>query len=198
MDKVWQMRESWAAVLAAALLYGLACAPYELSLAAWLVPGLLLTAVRGLSKRAAFVRGCFFALLFGCVQMSSARVASLEQFSSSHGAWWWCANGTASALPYVLLAVLYASAFGTVSARVRPVLAAWLWVGAELLRSEMFVGLPLATLGHTQVGSGWMTQAADLGGTYAVTFVMVLISVGCAELFIEGGRNRSLGHPARV
>ena len=189
------MRDGWAAVLAAALLYALACPPCELSAAAWLVPGLLLAAVRGSFNRAALVRGCVFALAFGCLQTGLTQVASVEHSLPDPAAGWWAVQ-PAGAAPYALLVVVYAWASGSVSARVRPVMASWLWVGAEVLRTALFSAT--STLGHTQIGSGWMIQVADLGGVHAVTFVMVLISVGCAELLIESSRNRGLGHPARV
>ncbi len=192
MKTLWQLREGWVAVLAAAFLYALACPPYEISLVAWLVPGLLLTGVRGLSKRAAFARGVVFALVFGYGMTSWAVGASLEYFGFSYGVAWLFAAGVwlACGFPYALLTVIYAWASEALSARSRPVLAAWLWVGAELLRTELFSGMPWELLGHTQFRNTWVIQVADLGGVYAVSFVMVLVSVGVAELLSEGVRSR--------
>src|SRR2546427_9631445 len=49
-----------AGVLAAAALYTLACPPHEWSLLAWLVPGLLLVAVRGPAPLSALALGALF------------------------------------------------------------------------------------------------------------------------------------------
>src|SRR5437762_14018030 len=54
-----------AASLAAAALYTLACPPHEWSLLAWLVPGLLLVAVGGLTPLPALACGALFGVAIG-------------------------------------------------------------------------------------------------------------------------------------
>src|SRR5256885_14601840 len=54
-----------AGALAAAALYSLACPPHEWSLLAWLVPGLLLVAVRPLGLVPAPARGALFGVASG-------------------------------------------------------------------------------------------------------------------------------------
>src|SRR5439155_1687740 len=65
-------------------------------------------------------------------------------------------------------------------------LGAWLWVAMEWLRSTLGTGMPWELLGHTQFRHLTVVQIADLGGVYAVSFVMALASVAGAELLGEG------------
>ncbi len=172
------------AVAMAALLYALACPPYQWSPAAWLVPGLLLTAMVGVRPRRAFVHGILFALLFGYGMTSWAIGASLEYFEFGRPAAWLFATGVwlACGFPYALLCAAYAwcSKFMPIAARAP--LAAWLWVAAELVRTTALSGMPWELLGHTQFEVLWLIQLADLGGVYAVSFIMVLVSVGFSEM----------------
>src|SRR5439155_1510599 len=65
-------------------------------------------------------------------------------------------------------------------------LGAWLWVVMEWLRSTLGTGMPWELLGHTQFRHLTVIQIADLGGVYAVSFVMALASISCAELLGQG------------
>lgn len=49
-----------------------------------------------------------------------------------------------------------------------------LWVGLDYLRSFLFSGFPWQDLGYTQYKNTWFIQVADLGGHYAVTWLLVL------------------------
>ncbi len=184
----------WIGVLSAAALYAAACPPHQLWLGAWLVPGIFLTAVAGGSVRGALARGTAFALVFGYGMTSWAVGASLEYFDFSPWVSWLFAAGVwlACGFPYALLAVAYCALHDRVPSRARPVLAAWLWVGAELIRAELLSGMPWELLGHTQFANLPIIQVADLGGVYAVSFAMVLVSVGVAEMVRESLRSGSL------
>jgi apolipoprotein N-acyltransferase len=57
---------------------------------------------------------------------------------------------------------------------------------AEWIRSTLGTGMPWELLGHTQFRHLALIQIADLGGVYAVSFVIALASVACAELLGEG------------
>src|SRR5438876_8094832 len=70
-----------AASLAAAALYTLACPPHEWSLLAWLVPGLLLVAVGGLTTLRALACGALFGVAIGCGITGWAYHAALEYFA---------------------------------------------------------------------------------------------------------------------
>src|SRR2546427_10422831 len=70
-----------AGVLAAAALYTLACPPHEWSLLAWLVPGLLLVAVRRLGIVRALACGALFGVAIGFGITARAYHAALEYFA---------------------------------------------------------------------------------------------------------------------
>ncbi len=185
LERPLQWAGGWPAVLFAALLYSAGLPRYGTSILALLVPGVLLTSVRGLSKRAALAHGAVFALVAGCVISGGWSFAFVEEPP-------WTVTVAvclACVLPYALMTLLYSWWADAFSARSRPVLAAWLWVGAELFRSGLFSELPWHLLGETRFHDPWLAQIADLGGVYAASFAVALISVGVAELFCEATRS---------
>ncbi|MEO1525326.1 MAG: apolipoprotein N-acyltransferase [Planctomycetota bacterium] len=56
-----------------------------------------------------------------------------------------------------------------------------LWVGMECIRNYMLSGVSAAMLGHTMADVPIMIQIADLGGSYAVSFVLVVVNVAFFE-----------------
>lgn len=52
------------------------------------------------------------------------------------------------------------------------------WVGMECVRNYLLTGISAAMLGHTLADVPSMIQIADLGGTYAVSLVIVAVNVG--------------------
>src|SRR5437867_1102411 len=178
-----------AASLAAAALYTLACPPHEWSLLAWLVPGLLLVAVGGLTTLRALACGALFGVAIGCGITGWAYHAALEYFAFNRAltagfvvAVWLVYSG----VPHALLCAAYAGLAERVPGWARGPLGAWLWVASEWLRSTLGTGMPWELLGHTQFRHLAVIQIADLGGVYAVSFVMALASVSCAELLGQG------------
>src|SRR5207302_4333820 len=178
-----------AASLAAAALYTLACPPHEWSLLAWLVPGLLLVAVGGLTTLRALACGALFGVAIGCGITGWAYHAALEYFAFNRAltagfvvAVWLLYSG----VPHALLFAAYAGLAERVPGWARGPLGAWLWVVSEWLRSTLGTGMPWELLGHTQFRHLAVIQIADLGGVYAVSFVMALASVSGAELLGEG------------
>ncbi len=59
------------------------------------------------------------------------------------------------------------------------------WTGLEWGRGHLLTGFSLSLLGHTQVP--WLTiiQIADLGGAYAVSFLLMLVSAALVHACIE-------------
>src|SRR6266566_165641 len=174
-----------AGALAAAALYMLACPPHEWSLLAWLVPGLLLVAVRRLGIVRALAFGALFGVAIGYGITGWAYHAALEYFAFNRTltagfvlAVWLFYSG----VPHALLCAAYARLAERVPGWARGPLGAWLWVAMEWLRT----GMPWELLGHTQFRHLTVVQIADLGGVYAVSFVMALASVAGAELLGEG------------
>ena len=57
-----------------------------------------------------------------------------------------------------------------------------IWVGLECLRGWLLTGFSMALLAHTQIHFLPMVQISDLGGAYAVSFVIVTFAVALAGL----------------
>ncbi|QDV67575.1 Apolipoprotein N-acyltransferase [Rosistilla carotiformis] len=77
------------------------------------------------------------------------------------------------------------------------------WIGLELARGYALSGFNGVMLGHTQANLPWMLQIADLGGTYAVSAVVMFVSAALAvclhcrrlagtELSVATSRRRQL------
>ena len=69
-----------------------------------------------------------------------------------------------------------------------------LWVGLEYLRTYALTGFPWILLGYTQYRSSVLLPIASVAGVYGLSFVVVLINIGLAQ--VVGGaptRLRSIG-----
>ncbi len=69
------------------------------------------------------------------------------------------------------------------------------WVGLECIRNYLLTGLSAAMLGHSLANVPALVQIADLGGTYAVSLVLVLINVAITELILWGPHRRERRFP---
>jgi apolipoprotein N-acyltransferase len=68
-------------------------------------------------------------------------------------------------------------------AKIPLVLAAPLvWTALELVRGHLLTGFSMGLLAHTQTRWPLVLQIADLGGAYAVSFVMMLVAAALASL----------------
>lgn len=190
-----------AGVVASLLFYAIACPPHEWSLAAWVAPGLLLVATRATSPGRALLCGLLFGGLFGIAITGWTYHATLAYFGSD--------RVRASAFVLVMWLVyagipygLLIAAYGLVARRLAPVwlppVGAWLWVASEWLRSTMLTGLPWELLGDTQFRTLVVIQIAELGGVYAVSFVVALVSIGAAEALRALARDGAAVAAARV
>ncbi len=174
--------------IGAACAYTIACPPHQSAWAAWLIPGLLLVPCRGLTPWRAVWVSLVFTLLMGIGVTGWAFHASLEYFAFSRVAaaafvvGVWLVYG---GIPFALLLGGYARWGARLALPARAIAAAWAWVAMELLRSTIFSGMPWELLSHTQFRALWLVQIADLGGAYAVSFVMALTSVTIAELIAD-------------
>lgn len=176
-----------AGAFTAAVLFALACPPYGYSVAAWLVPGVLLLSARRLPVRHAFEAGLLFGILSaGLVHRwlpgfiepglmalgveGSPLLTSLIAFAG-------IAVGVG--VPCGAMTAAYAIVSRQVSRVDLPIAGAFLWVACEWLRAQTF-GWQL--LGHTQFRELWLIQVADLGGVLAVSFVVAFASIAAAEV----------------
>lgn len=171
----------------AGILYSAACPLREWWPLAWAVPGVLLGSTRDLRARNAFLHGALFAVVIGYGIAGWTYHAALEYFAFHRllcaafvGSVWLVYGG----IPYGLLLVAHGRLRRRVPVWAEPVLGAWLWVAAELVRSRLFTGLPWELLGHTQFRNLTLVQIADLGGVPAVSFVLAFVSVAGANLIV--------------
>lgn len=192
-----------AATVASALLFIVAFPPLHLRALAWvaLVPFLL--AVRN----ASVPRAAALAALWGMIAAYGVTDWLPSTLVRYYGQPLWVgaavfAGGAffMGALEYMAFALLYRWA-----ARRRvtplPIIVAGAWVLAELGRSRLLTGNPWGLLGSTQMGlsipvigsdvladglasfvAARVVQVADIGGIYAVGFVLVVANVALAEL----------------
>jgi apolipoprotein N-acyltransferase len=73
-----------------------------------------------------------------------------------------------------------------------------LWVTLEYARTHLFSGFPWALLGYSQYRSLPVIQVADLSGVYGVSFVIVLVNIGIAEVIADRKRYLPLAIAAVV
>jgi len=108
-------------------------------------------------------------------------------------------------LPALILLALYMSlypaAFCALLCRPqrRPIelalIAPLLWVALDYLRSFLLTGFPWQDLGYSQYLNTWFIQAADLGGHYSITFMLLLANV--LLFYLAASRNtQAVGNPA--
>lgn len=55
------------------------------------------------------------------------------------------------------------------------------WTGLELLQAHLFSGFLMGALGHTQAWFPRVIQIAELGGAYAVSFLVMLFAAGVVD-----------------
>lgn len=167
--------------VAAAVLFALACPPFGYTLTAWLVPGILLVSVRRLPYRHAFESGLLFGVVSGglvarWLPESLELAYGLSPLAASLAAY--AGITVAVGIPCALMTLAFAYASRRVKRQDLPLVGTFFWVTTEWVRSQM---LGWELIGHTQFRELWLIQIADLGGVFAVSFVVVFVSVAFAE-----------------
>lgn len=171
-----------AALLAAANAYVAAATLPFGAILAWIVPGLFLTAIRTWRPTQALLFGCAYGVVVGL----GLGVAEGETVDVLLGSLLAVDRGPAllsSALPFGLVAYAYAGLGGQMPSSARGSFAAWLWPGAEMLRSLLAPETGWINLGATQHLSD--VFALGSSGPYVVSFVMVLVSCTAVELMLD-------------
>jgi apolipoprotein N-acyltransferase len=187
---------SLSGVLLSALIYTLCFPPHDLRYLAplALVPHFL--AIRHKTSLAAAGLGAIWGLAsaWGITYWLPATVAVYY-----HQPYWLglslftCATLLMVSLEYALASAAYAWC----SRRARhglPFIAASTWIVAEFARAKLLTGNPWGFLGYSQALTGVeasaidtaslaLSQIAELGGVYAVSFVLVLMNAALAEAF---------------
>ncbi len=92
---------------------------------------------------------------------------------------------------YVSLWTFLLSAFSFQLPAIRYILAPFLWVSLELIRTHFLTGFPWANIGYSQFKTLPIIQIADITGVYGVVFIIVMTNAALA-LFIESFYDRKL------
>jgi len=181
------------ATLSSAALIVVAFPPHGLRALAWVALVPLLVTLRRCSPRRAALLGAVWGMAgaYGVTDWLPPTVAVYYQQPL------WLGLGLFVVAGFLMGGVYYAAfgAFYSATGRSRstvvaislPLLAASAWVAAELGRARVLTGNPWGLLGYTQSGAdAWLTvlQVADLGGVYAVTFLVVLANASLAEAWL--------------
>ena len=97
------------------------------------------------------------------------------------------------ALYVALFAAALAWVAGRTSAAWALACAPFIWVGAEWVRGHLMGGFPWGLLGYSQYRELRVIQIAELGGVYAVSFVVVGANSALAGLFVLRWRPALVG-----
>src|ERR671930_488048 len=175
------------ALVAGAILYGLAFPPYDWAIFGWVALVPLLLAVRRRPVRWAFGFGVLYG--YGCAAaVSGWLIQALARFFD-------LAVPIAFLLASAYALICWGTAFGLFAAgatvlrrrgntmRARVAIPA-LWVATELFRGRV-LGQPWALLGYTQHAHIGLVQIATLTGVYGVSFMLAFGNVGIAEALLE-------------
>jgi apolipoprotein N-acyltransferase len=150
-----------------------------LALAPWLVMALLV------GPRAAFFWGWLggFAFFLGLLQWLNF---TFTTFSAIPFPLVWLPTMALSAYCALWIALVMAAVswVGTRSPAAALLLAPFAWVAAEWVRGHLFGGFPWGLVGYTQYTRLPAIQIAELGGVYAVSFVIVCVNAALAGLVI--------------
>lgn len=158
--------------------------PWDQTALAWvaLVPFLLV--LLRVSPR----RGALVGLAWGTLMMWGVGhwVPAALTFYYEQPAWFGVLFALAASLVF---SGSYYAGFGAcaawVGARTRGIprllLLSFLWIAWELARARVLTGDPWLLLGYALVGNEYLVQAADLGGVYALSFLVILVNTSVAE-----------------
>lgn len=180
-----------AACLVSAGLLVLAFAPFDESGAAWfaLVPMIVLARFTEprLSFRWHWLAGFVFWL---------CSVSWVLRLSRTGTTWWlaglaWIGLAAYCALYWGAFGIGAAYLFGRAGNRNRLLniavmfILAVLWTGLEYVRSLLFTGFPWNTMAVSQVRNLGVIQIASIGGSYAVSFVVVFVNAAFAMMVMR-------------
>lgn len=177
-----------ALVILSTVLFGLAYPPHRMRWLAWIALAPFFLALRGASFRQALWLGWVWSVLaaYSVGQWMPGAIESYYQQTKLVGWLFFFGVATLMVAPYHTAFALCARRLWRGRGAALPILLAAGWTGAELLRGRLltdtafFSGNPWALLGYSQAGWLPMMQIADLGGVYAVTFVVAAANAGLA------------------
>ena len=179
-----------AATALSAFAYALAFPPTRWSGLAWFALAPFLLALRAVGPGAALFL-CWFWPVFASSFVADALPAAVQSYFLQPA----LTSRLFAVGVWTLTGSIYYMAFGPVYralSRRRSVWLPWLaaaaWVAAELARGRLltgtrfFVGNPWALAAYSQAGSARLVQIACATGVYGISFALVAVNAGLAEL----------------
>lgn len=172
-------------ILLSAVLHTACLPPWNVSFLAWVALVPFLHALRGLTIRRAGLAGLAWgtAAIWGIGYWVPAALGFYYQQP-----WWF---GVIFALgASIVFAGAYSAGFAAslgwmgkaTGGAERVLLTAALWVVWELARARLLTGDPWLLLGYALGPDARLRQAADLGGVYVLSFVVVFVNAAVAEM----------------
>lgn len=170
--------------LASGVLLAMPFANGRLGFLAWAALAPLLVIVRGRGLGPVLALGWLSGIaFFGCVlYWIPDTVSNFTSISPivAQGLWLLMASACAYTFGVFVLGVEWASRRGVS----RIVAAPLLWAVLEWARTFVVAGFPWASLGYSQMDYLHLIQAADLGGVYLLSAILVLANAAMAELVV--------------
>ena len=178
----------FALVLASAGLHALAMPPCDVSALAWVALVPFFCALHGLGPLAGAAAGLVWgtAAIWGVGYWVPLAFASYYQQPLWFGVLFALGASIVFAGSYTagFGACACARPFRSTGGAARVVVLALLWVAWELARARLLTGDPWLLLGYALGRERAFVQIADLGGVYAVSFLVVLVNAALAEIVV--------------
>jgi apolipoprotein N-acyltransferase len=175
-----------AAALASGAGYAALFPPFDRVVLSWVFAVPLYMALRGASRRAGFaLAGLFgFAGTLGIVPWLVPTLTGHFEWSRAEAVALWIGIALAAMAPFTALTLGLSPRLRQPIARVALFAAAW--VASEWLRTHVGLASPWTKLGDAHADSPRLRQIADLGGVYAVGFVVAFANAAIAETIARG------------
>jgi apolipoprotein N-acyltransferase len=170
---------------ASATLHTAALPPWDATALAWIAIAPLLLALRGLSP----ARGALLGFLWGSLAIWGIGWWVPRAMAGYYDQPFWFGVLFALMAGFLVLGV-YAAGYCACACRIqrltpaaaRPLALAALWVAWELARSWPWTSNPWLLLGYSLAPSPTLVQAADLGGVYVLSFLVVVVNAAVVEV----------------
>jgi apolipoprotein N-acyltransferase len=179
-----------------AALHALAFPPWHIAPLAFVAVAPLLVAIRGQSAGRAALAGHLWGSL--AIWGVGYWVADALTFYYQQPRWFgvlFCLVGCQIlwGLYYALFAAGASAVLPRLGAAWRPLATSFFWVGCELARARLLTGEPWMLLGYAAVPNASLSQAADLGGVYLLSFALIFTNAALAEFWLaKAGTRRAL------
>jgi apolipoprotein N-acyltransferase len=173
------------ACLLSALVYAAVFPPLQFSWLAWIALVPLFSTLRG----SRWQRRLWLGALWGIVSNFAVGFWVPEAIAVYYDRPWWfgplfCALASLVFWTpyYTALAVLSEPLRRRAPVALRCVVVAALWVCAEVGRATLTTGAPWLPLGYALAPHLWLSQGADLGGVYLLSFVVAAFNAAVSEV----------------